>query len=239
MARLRQELASLESELAEREIELLDLTAAVDAFERLCRHVLASRYAELDALKARIAEAAAASRPGNSEARHRAKRAREQADRSYQTAEYEEAQPPPEGAKQPTEEVRALYRKVVKRIHPDLARSEEDREARHALMVEANRAYEDGDVQYLGDLLRRVDKWGAADSSGTAATLAASLTLRIANAGTRLEALEEAIAAIRASDRYLLAIRAEESGRVIDDLAARLDAEIAQLTVRLTAMGVQ
>src|SRR5581483_7997876 len=40
--------------------------------------------------------------------------------------------------------VRKLFRDVAKTIHPDLAPDEEGRDRRHALMIEANRAYAHG-----------------------------------------------------------------------------------------------
>lgn len=48
--------------------------------------------------------------------------------------------------------VRKLFRDVAKMIHPDVA-GDEERDRRHALMVEANRAYALGDEAQLRAIL--------------------------------------------------------------------------------------
>jgi hypothetical protein len=50
--------------------------------------------------------------------------------------------------------VRSLFRDVAKAIHPDLAGDEVARDRRHALMIEANRAYALGDEERLRWILR-------------------------------------------------------------------------------------
>src|ERR1700675_3869392 len=64
LARKRDEQAALESELAERELRAANLRAELGAFERRYLHEVGLRYAELDELKAQIAERAAKNQPG-------------------------------------------------------------------------------------------------------------------------------------------------------------------------------
>ena len=49
--------------------------------------------------------------------------------------------------------LKALYREVAKRVHPDLTSDEADRRRRQTLMAEANRAFQQGDVQRLARIL--------------------------------------------------------------------------------------
>jgi len=49
----------------------------------------------------------------------------------------------------PSENLKKLYREVAKRVHPDLATEESERQRRHELMAEANRAYAEGDEARL------------------------------------------------------------------------------------------
>ena len=56
LARKREEQATLEVELAERELRSANLRAELGAFERRYLHFVGVRYAELDELKAQIAE---------------------------------------------------------------------------------------------------------------------------------------------------------------------------------------
>ncbi len=78
LARKRDEQAAIESELAERELRSANLRAELGAFERQYLHHVGSRYAELDELKAAVAERLAQEQPANARAQQaaRARRAR-------------------------------------------------------------------------------------------------------------------------------------------------------------------
>ncbi len=64
LASKREEQATLEVELAERELRSANLRAELGAFERRYLHFVGVRYAELDELKAQIAERLAKEHPG-------------------------------------------------------------------------------------------------------------------------------------------------------------------------------
>ena len=76
LQRKRIELDNLQSDLAESELGLATLRSELIAFERRYVGVVGSRYAELDALEAQIAEAVARSRPTDSFAKENAESAR-------------------------------------------------------------------------------------------------------------------------------------------------------------------
>src|SRR6202047_3475330 len=79
LVRKRAEQAALEAELAERELRSANLRAELGAFERQYLHFVGSRYAELDELKAGIAERLAKDQPANVRARDAANEARKHA----------------------------------------------------------------------------------------------------------------------------------------------------------------
>ena len=79
LTRKRLEHASIEGELAERELRAANLRAELSAFERQYLHFVGLRYAELDELKAQIAERAAAERPEDARAQEAAREARQRA----------------------------------------------------------------------------------------------------------------------------------------------------------------
>ena len=144
----RQELASLQAELADRELYLLDLRTRTAAFEALYLREVGTLYAELDEWNARIAELWAES-ADTEDARATASQARAQATESHAAAHGASAQVPPFT---PSPDMKRVWREVARQIHPDNAIDDADREIRNKLMAEANEAYRRGD----SDALRRI-----------------------------------------------------------------------------------
>jgi len=149
LARKREELALLQAELAERELFLTNLRAELAAFEGRYLRQVGTLYAELDEWNAKIAERLA-KEEGTEESRSAAAQARTQADES-DSAVHGEAAKAQEFI--PSAELKALYREVAKRVHPDLATDEADRQKRDQLMAEANAAYQRGDAEALRRIL--------------------------------------------------------------------------------------
>jgi hypothetical protein len=56
---------------------------------------------------------------------------------------------PPTSPEQNIPDIKVLYRKLARRYHPDLARSDVDRASSNEQMTEINRAYNSGDLQAL------------------------------------------------------------------------------------------
>ena len=96
LARKRDEQSTLETELAERELRAANLRAELGAFERRYLHEVGLRYAELDELKAQIAELAAKKQPGAERAQEAARDARARADETKSVAQEEEKRARPE-----------------------------------------------------------------------------------------------------------------------------------------------
>src|ERR1700729_4536377 len=86
LARKRAERAAIESELADRELRSANLRAELGAFEQQYLHHVGSRYAELDELKAGIAERLAKTQPSNVRAREAANEARKHAQETKSAA---------------------------------------------------------------------------------------------------------------------------------------------------------
>ncbi|MDB5097404.1 MAG: hypothetical protein JWM80_1825 [Cyanobacteria bacterium RYN_339] len=144
---LRQaELGRLERDMAEREAALADLKAALAAFELRYWQAFAVPYAALDELEATIAEKAARLDPDDNTKRRKAERLRARADGLV-------AAPEPEERAQPDDELKAVYRSLSKRVHPDLAADEDERRQREVQMAEVNAAYRRGDVAWLSQRL--------------------------------------------------------------------------------------
>lgn len=228
------ELAALEAELAERELERATLQAELHAFEQRYLRIVGVRYAELDEIKAQIAEAQSRLHPNNKAAQEDAKQAREQAQESANAAADAQAiEPSPKF--QPSDDLKRLYRDLARKMHLDLATDLQERERRHQLMIEVNRAYEIGDEERLRAILR---DWQRSPESIKDESLGAELIRiirQIAQAEERIAAIEMEIAELQASELAELKARterAENEGRdLLAKMAEELDEEITKAKV--------
>jgi hypothetical protein len=94
LERKKSSLADLETQLAERELELASTLADLAHFEKHYLNTVGRRYAILDDLKAKIAEARARRNPDNRDARDQARQTRSQADASARAAGEENSESP-------------------------------------------------------------------------------------------------------------------------------------------------
>ena len=135
-------MAELEAVLGERAAGMTRAKADLAAFRNRYRQDVGLLHEELDELERAIAEAELgrdleAGRRAAPTARRRRRRARD----------------PTISPRFTSDAVRRLFREVAKTIHPDLGRDDLTRDQRHALMVEANRAYALGDEERLRSIL--------------------------------------------------------------------------------------
>src|SRR3989304_4909645 len=166
---------------------------------------LHKKLSELASLEAQIAEALARLNPKDNKAKEKAEQARYQAQESAHATGNIQEQKEPLRFK-PSESLKKLYREVAKRIHPDLTTDEEERTRRQQLMVEANRAYEEGDEERLEAILR---EWESSPESvkgeGPGTDLVRAIR-KIAQVEERLPTIETEIADFKRSDLYKLKI---------------------------------
>ncbi len=236
LARKKRELADLETELAERELDLSTLETELRAFERRYLRTVGILYAELDEIEAQIAEAIARANPINTEAWERASDARSRAQESARSTKDIPKSKERDDFK-PTGELKDLYRSVAKKIHPDLATNEAERAKRTTLMVDANRAYEEGDATRLQSIL---DEWESSPERIQGGDIGAELIKairKIAQVQLRLKTIDARIDDLKTSDLYRLRDRvreAEELGRsVLDEMAEKLREQIQASRNRL------
>jgi hypothetical protein len=217
-------LASLETDLAERELELATLQAELHSFETKYLHKVGVLYAELDEIEARIAETLKRLSPDDPEAEERATKARARARNSAQALGSE-----PEKVRlrfRPSQSLKRLYRDVAKQIHPDLAIDEEERRRRQRLMANANRAYEECDETALQFILSEWERSPeSVEGEGTAAELVRTIR-KIAQVKERLREIKARIAGLKKSPLCELKARTEEFERKGKDLFAEMIAQI-------------
>ena len=236
LERKRAMLASLEAKLAERELDLHTLQAELRAFEARYLRAVGAQYAELDELRAQIAEAQAAANPEDPDAREQAAGARAKAQESAQTADDARRERDRPTSFQPSEDLRRLYREVAKQVHPDLATDEEDRVRRTGLMAEVNRAYGEGDEARLQAIL---EEWESRPEAVTGEDVPAQLVRvirKMAQVESRLHQIDADMAQVQESDVCRLKAKADEAERGGKDLIAEM---VAALGNQITEMRHQ
>ena len=245
--RKRAELTVVQGQLAEFELALAASKAELDAFETQYRRALGPRYARLDKLTERL-ESNGGRRNGQSVAAGTGPQPEELqgADDPFHGGQNwdwvreddDRAAVPSGGRGTVPEAAKRLFRLIARRIHPDLASDPEERERRTTLMVQANHAYELGDVQALQRLL---ETWERSPDSvvghGTKAELERVIR-RIAQASERLAEIEREVAALEDSAMGWLRRRvrkaASEGWDLLSHMARELDRQIVEAEAELT-----
>ncbi len=232
----RTELETLEASLAERELELASLRAELASFERKYLAEVGLRYAELDELKAQIAEKAAAEHPGDPRLQEAARKARARAKATRSTTGPGQAHA--QKVYTPTPEMKRLYREVARRVHPDLTTDDADRVKRQELMAKANQAYMHGDQAALSRVFEAYEcSPESVHGDGAGADLVRTIR-RISQARSRLEEINVEVKALLASDAKRLRTQFDEAAKagrdLFSDLAARIDTEIASARADLS-----
>ena len=238
LARKKASLAELERQLADRELELASLLADLVHFEKHYMQTVGRRYAILDELKAKIAEARARQNPDKQDARAHAQQARSQANESARavgaenldSASLDDA-PFPSKPKR-SETLTKLFRQAAFALHPDRSLDPDQREIRHRLMAEINEAYARGDEERIRSILR---DWQASPETvqgdGPGAELVRVIR-KIAQVEKRLKAIASELEHHRQGELFKLKQAFEDAqmnGRdLLKDLGDQLDREIAQ-----------
>jgi hypothetical protein len=236
-------LEELTEHLTAREAEFAETGSAFARFRAEYLRRFAPLYTELDRLEAEIASRLAqeeATPAAHAKAADAAARAEESqralADGSAGAPEADDET----GPASPAPELKVLYRDAAKRIHPDLATDEAEKERRHTLMAALNAAYAAGDADAIQRIL---DGEASRPEAITGDDIGAQLMRTIrrnAQVRVRFTELVELTEALRSDPLFILfeASRADwEVGH--DPLAAdeaSLRERIASAHARLAAL---
>jgi len=236
---LRATLADLEGSLRERSALLERTRTDLEAFRIRYQLEVGQLHDQLDELLDAIADAELDIAIELGEADSPPPEADDVADDA--TAGSEEPRPRPEPASRFTSDaIRKLFRDVAKTIHPDLAHDSGTRDRRHALMVEANRAYAMGDFEKLRQIL---DAWHGSPDAVTGSgpeVVRERLVRRIAEVAAQLAACEEELASMEETPLWRLKAMVDEAAAAGKDLVAdmirRLEKDILAARNRLEAI---
>lgn len=217
----REELQTLEADIALKEPELIRLQTELLQFERIYLGVVGTRYDDLAEIEKEISRLQGLDIDDEDEGESGSL-----ADDAVGCGQN----------RFHTDKLKKLYREVARKFHPDLVTCEIERHHRHQLMVEANRAYESGAEDRLNDLL----KAGESLESVSDAVMSAEMILllrKIEEAKSSLAGIEADTANILASELYRLMRRIEAADtlgtNILNDLVAQVDRQIRKAKNRL------
>jgi hypothetical protein len=226
---LRARVAELETSLEARSAETDRLARELDIFAALYRQKVGTLHEQLDQLELDIAEA---------ELGELSKRVAEGGTR--QSPAESSSAAGPATPRFTSDAVRKLFREVAKAIHPDLAGDEHTRDRRHALMIEANKAYALRDVEELGRILEAWERSPEAVQGTDPAAMRLRLERRLAQISEQMETHTRDLDALHASQLYELKMMSDDAttrGRdLVGEMVTRLKRDIMAATNRLEAM---
>ena len=126
----------------------------------------------------------------------------------------------------PSLELKKLYREVAKKIHPDLATDDEERQRRQELMAEANIAYENGNLEKLKSILQ---DWENSPESIKGQGISFELIRiirQIAQSRDRLKSIQLEITTLEQTELFQLKTKIIEAEKVGQDLLADMANEL-------------
>lgn len=242
------ELARLEEQFANLQLELRDLELCLSVFHLRYLRIVGARYLELDRLKKELLELKLIIDPNNKEILSMLKEILESLKQSEAT--FNEAQSALAKAEEEpahvSEEAKKFYREACKLLHPDLEPDPEIRRKKEELMKELNRAYSMGDASAMQAIL---EEWQsspeAVKGEGTAFELVRTIR-KIHQTKRAIESIKKKIDELKASSLFQLyqkSLEAEKEGRdLLQEIAEEIDAEIEEVKkevayVRARAFG--
>jgi hypothetical protein len=225
---LRSRLAELDAMLQARAADVASTKSDLAAFRIKYKQEVGLLHEELDELDRAIAEAELGEMAG---------RLADESDGATSAPEGARPEPAP---RYTSDAVRRLFRDVAKTIHPDLARDEATRDRRHALMIEANRAYAVGDEERLRWILHAWENSPEVVPENDPDAPRLRLIRRIAQIEQELEACAGDLAAMKDSPLWKLKAMVDEAAArgkdLVADMVRRLERDIMAARNRLDAM---
>jgi hypothetical protein len=223
----QRELDALENELADKVLTRSTLEAELQTFEAEYARCVGVKYAELDELLAEIAEAAAKEDPEDLEKQESAQTARQQAEETAEAAGQVDPDQPTISF-EPSRTLKDLFRKLVKKYHPDKGKTQDQKDKFAEFFKAINEAYKAGDEVRLRELEREIE---SSPDSITGESLGDQLIKAIrmiAQVRNRIEAETSEIEQLKQSELNLLRQQVEEAKSEGRDLLAELAAQVQQ-----------
>jgi predicted nuclease with TOPRIM domain len=235
LAKKHRVLDRLKDRLADSEEAMADLRSVLERFEARYTMDVARLYAEFDEIEAEIAEEEYKLVPDDEDIKRKAEELRRRAEESAARA-IEDAEKA-KGNFDPTPAARKAYHSLARLIHPDLALDAGEKEKRHGLMAELNRAYSTGDQAKLDQLATDIRISPEAITGDAIGDQLVRAIRQIAQVRARLGSLKSERSDAESSELYELLQKAEaeraEGRDMLAQMAARTRVHIKKSERRL------
>lgn len=254
-APLRRQIAALETEIIERQAEVVDLRAELAAFQTRYEVQLGGKLRRLEAVDAEIERCRAALHQHGQWGRGGLPLTRDGEPYVPVGEQYRRtwADPPPPGptlaplsSAAPVPAIRDLYRALCRRFHPDLAQEEGERAWRNDVMVAVNAAYAARDLAQLRAIAARPPRAAPLRPPAAAPSPEAVVTAlaeRLAHLRRTLRQIEGEIEQLAHSPLIELSVDvklAAAQGRdLLAEMAADVEAQWAERRVVLADLRAQ
>ncbi|HJU54602.1 MAG TPA: hypothetical protein VJ715_08530 [Pyrinomonadaceae bacterium] len=224
---LELQVSRLELLLAERRAELAALQQELRAFKEQYAQIVGGRLAELGEVERSIKEAEA-----------RLFDLEMETDAEENVASDDAA---PSSVATGKSAMRKLFWSVARLFHPDHAADEREASRRHAVMAEASRAYQAGDVESLHTLLGDEQLHFFCTTQGAADEGEEDLASQFLRLKGELNTIEFGLKRIRQDGLYRLKLKVDEdasAGRdALAQMAENIDRQITKARRRLEHLG--
>ncbi len=236
----RDELNILLKQFAQREQIIAKLRGKVHNFRKIYAQLLAPLIEELDALKRIYAEILAGqnlnkaeqARPGEGHGHHANEEELEGIEEDFDWTTNTG----------PANNIKELYRRVAKTIHPDLSTDDEERKWRQKLMAEANNAYAQEDGESLEAILREWENSPKSFRSGGASAELGLVLHKIFLVKEKIRTVEGELVRLKDSDIYRLMARVErarfEGIDLLAEMAAKMNKDIVLARRKLKELSL-
>jgi hypothetical protein len=213
----------LSDRLADAEEEMATFVARLEQFEARYTMDVARLYADFDEIEAEIAEEEYKLVPDDEDIKRKAEELRRLAEDSAARAAAADDNKR-DFRFDPTPEAKKAYHTLARLIHPDLALDAADKEKRHGLMAELNRAYSDGDQLKLDKLAADIHVSPDAITGDAIGDRLVRAIRQIAQVRARLHQIMRERSESESSELYELMIRADTQQAEGRDLLAQMAA---------------
>lgn len=237
---LRAQISERQETIAELELELFDLRVSLAEFESELEQRVRPLERELAQLRVRLNDSRHASerRAQWGKDLERAPDVVRQFEQAWTHTESQVVHPRP-GPQPDDSELKALYRELAKRFHPDLTTDAQEKVWRESMMAAVNAAYEKHDLNALLELQQQPDRLAQKVVQSRAALLTelSAEVLRLDGVIQRLTRQLDEISNSALAQLQLDVSMARQSGQdPLGQIAKELELDIAQARAELASI---